>query len=77
VVTAVGGLTDHVEDGSDGILVPPGSDDFLVDALERIVGSQDLRNRLAVESAAHAGDVDAGRAIGVVERKYLDLLGGR
>lgn len=75
VVTAVGGLTDHVTDGVDGILVPSGSDDELVTALERIAGSQDLRARLAAESVAHAGDVDARRAVAVVEQTYLDLLG--
>lgn len=77
VVTAVGGLIDHVEDGTDGILVPPGSDDLLVDALERVVGSPELRKRLAVESAGRAADVDAARAVAVVEQRYLDRLGDR
>lgn len=77
VVTAVGGLPDHVCDGTDGLLVAPGSDDELVAALERLTGSAELRHRIAAGSAAGAGDVDASRAISVVEQAYLDILEGR
>lgn len=77
VVTAVGGLPDHVRDGTDGLLVAPGSDDELVAALERLTGSAELRHRLASGSAASASEVDASHAITVVEQAYSDLLEAR
>ncbi len=73
VVTSVGGLTDHVEDGVDGLLVEPNSDDAMVAALEKVVGSADLRRRLARGSARRSGELDARRAVEVIERAYADV----
>ena len=46
VATAVGGLTDAVEDEVTGLLVPPGDPDALRGALERLLEDADLRRRL-------------------------------
>ncbi len=75
VVTSVGGLTDHVEDGVDGLLVEPNSDDALVEALEKVVRSADLRQRLAEGSARRSGELDARLAVEVIERSYADVTG--
>ncbi|MBK7324200.1 MAG: glycosyltransferase family 4 protein [Candidatus Microthrix sp.] len=75
VVTSVGGLTDHVEDGVDGLLVEPNSDDALVAALQKVVGSADLRQRLAEGSARRSGELDARLAVEVIERAYADVTG--
>ena len=52
VAAAVGGLTDAVEDGVTGLLVPPRDPAALRRAIERLLGDSELRGRLG----------DAGRA---------------
>jgi len=46
VATAVGGLAEAIVDGESGVLVPPGDTTALREALERVLGDQDLRRRL-------------------------------
>lgn len=47
VASRVGGLTSLVDDGHDGLLVPPGDTAALVGAVERLVDDAPLRHRLA------------------------------
>jgi glycosyltransferase involved in cell wall biosynthesis len=54
VATAVGGLVDAVEDGANGLLVPPGDPPALRAALERLLGDGDLRMRLGAEGRRRA-----------------------
>jgi glycosyltransferase involved in cell wall biosynthesis len=46
VTTPVGGIPEIVEDGRNGLLVPPGDADELADALIRLLESADLRHRM-------------------------------
>jgi len=46
VASAVGGLLDAIEDGTDGLLVPPGNPDALRAALETLLSDAALRRRL-------------------------------
>ncbi len=76
VVTSVGGLTDHVADRENGLLVPPGSDDALVAAIEEVVGSDELRARLAARvGATSADDFDARIAVRTIEDGYARVMG--
>lgn len=52
VGSRVGGIPDLVEDGANGILVPPGDADALAAALVRVLGDRGLAEQLG--SAAHA-----------------------
>jgi glycosyltransferase involved in cell wall biosynthesis len=73
VATAVGELPDVVDDGVDGLLVPPGRPDLLAAALRRLVEQPDLRTRLA-EAARRAGNrFDVRRASAEVEAVYAEL----
>jgi glycosyltransferase involved in cell wall biosynthesis len=73
VATAVGELPAVVDDGVDGLLVPPGRPDQLAAALRRLVEHPDLRMRLA-EAARQAGNrFDVRRASGDVEAVYAEL----
>jgi glycosyltransferase involved in cell wall biosynthesis len=62
VASAVGGLVDAVDDGVTGLLVPPGDVAALREAIERLLGDAELRERLgaaARERAARRFSVEA------------------
>ena len=59
VASAVGGLTDAVEDGVTGLLVPPGDVPALRAALERLLGDPELRARLGAAARETAPSFDA------------------
>lgn len=65
VATDVGGVRAALDDGSAGLLVPPGDRDALVDAILRLVDDGALRERLTARglslARASAGDVEAER----------------
>jgi glycosyltransferase involved in cell wall biosynthesis len=52
VASSVGGLPEYVDDGTTGLLVPPGDPDALADALVRVLTDEALRGRLAEGVAA-------------------------
>ncbi|HLG09012.1 MAG TPA: glycosyltransferase family 4 protein [Gaiellaceae bacterium] len=54
VASAVGGLTDAVEDGGTGLLVPPRDPASLRAAIERLLGDAELRRRLGEAARARA-----------------------
>ena len=56
VSTPVGGIPEMVLDGETGLLVPPGDDVAIADAIERILGDDELRRRMgtAARDRAHA-----------------------
>jgi glycosyltransferase involved in cell wall biosynthesis len=49
VATRVGGIPEMCRDGVDGLLVPPGDDAALAEALARLLGDAELRARLGTE----------------------------
>jgi glycosyltransferase involved in cell wall biosynthesis len=59
VASAVGGLTDAVEDGVTGLLVPPGDVAALRGALQRLLGDAELRARLGATARERAPLFDA------------------
>jgi glycosyltransferase involved in cell wall biosynthesis len=54
LATAVGGLTDAIEDGVTGLLVPPGDLQALRAALERLLRDAELRGALGAAARKHA-----------------------
>ncbi len=68
VATAVGGVGEIVVDGVNGLLVPPGSPDAFGRALERLLGSPELRARLADGARASVAELDADRIYGRIEQ---------
>jgi glycosyltransferase involved in cell wall biosynthesis len=76
VATAVGGLTEIVDDGRTGVLVPPRRPDLLAEAIAQLIGDPDRRERLAVaaRSELHAYDIDtvAGRWAELYEQLLND-----
>ena len=68
VATAVGGVPEIVEDGVNGLLVPPGTAEQLAEALGRVLRSRELRARL--EEGARPSVAGLAR-----ERVYGQLVG--
>ena len=54
VATDVGGVSELVTDGKTGILVPPEDPDNLADAINRVLGDDDLARTLAENGHRHA-----------------------
>ncbi|HEY9106432.1 MAG TPA: TIGR03088 family PEP-CTERM/XrtA system glycosyltransferase [Roseateles sp.] len=54
VATDVGGNPELIDDGANGLLVPPSQSEALAQALARLVGDTALRHRLAEASLARA-----------------------
>jgi len=74
VVTSVGGNPEVVEDGRDGLLVPPGNPGALAGALMRVLSDPDLRRRLGEAGRSRAADFDIRRAVGRMQEVYGGLL---
>ena len=68
VATAVGGVGEIVVDGVNGLLVPPGSPDAFGHALERLLGSPELRARLSEGARASVAELGADRIYGRIEQ---------
>ncbi|WP_347302203.1 glycosyltransferase family 4 protein [Croceibacterium sp. TMG7-5b_MA50] len=56
VASAVGGIPDTVQDGVNGLLVPPGDVDALAGALARLAGDSQLRRTLQAGAARTAAE---------------------
>jgi glycosyltransferase involved in cell wall biosynthesis len=76
VASAVGGLPEYVEDGSSGLLVPPGHAEVLADAIVQVLADDALRARLQ-EGAAAARDGRLGwpRIADLILESYRAVTG--
>jgi glycosyltransferase involved in cell wall biosynthesis len=74
VATAVGGVPQVITDGHNGLVVPPGRPDALVDAIERLWADPDLRAALGRRAAADSAQFDVARASAEIEELYRALL---
>lgn len=69
VATAVGGVTELVENGRTGMLVPPRDPDALAGAIAEVLSDRALSERLAAEAARDLEQYE----IGAVARRFADL----
>ncbi|AEV87786.1 glycosyl transferase [Actinoplanes sp. SE50] len=70
VASAAGGLTDVVEDGVSGLLVPPGDPDALHAALRRVLTEPGLADRLRAAGRQRGLDFTAARVVPQIEEVY-------
>jgi glycosyltransferase involved in cell wall biosynthesis len=75
VVTRVGGLTEVVEHGKQGLVVEPGDTDALADAIVTLLRDIDLRRHLGEAGKERALSFDIRNAIRRHEEVYAELLG--
>jgi len=64
VATAVGGVPEIVQDGTNGLLVPVGDVDAVAGAINRIMLEPGLRDRLAAASRASIAELSVARVYG-------------
>jgi len=71
IASAMGGMTDMIVDGENGLLVRPGDAEALASAIERLVGGAGERRRLGEAARAFA---EQNFDIHVRKLAYLDLM---
>ncbi|GAA2839129.1 hypothetical protein GCM10010505_72740 [Kitasatospora aburaviensis] len=74
VVTRVGGMPEVLDDGEQGLLVPPGDPAALAAALGRLAGDPPLRDRLGAAARKRAERFDVAGAQRAVEAVYEQVL---
>jgi glycosyltransferase involved in cell wall biosynthesis len=77
VVTPVGSIPDVIEDGRNGLLVAPGEIAELTTAIQRLVGDDALRHRLAMRARQTALGFDAVEYTARMARRWTELAGQR
>lgn len=73
LATSMGGVLDLVDDGEDGLLVPPGDAAALADALRRLLGDPDLRRRLAAAAERRSSDFTEDAVWSRLDSLYQEL----
>ncbi len=67
IASAVGGVPEVVRDGENGLLVPAGDPEALAGAIQRLLGDDELRARLAAAAAPSVVSYSAERLFGQIE----------
>jgi glycosyltransferase involved in cell wall biosynthesis len=74
IASATAGIPEAIEDGRDGILVPPGDVDALADALTAVVANPERRAELGAAAFFRA---DEAFTVRVMAERYERLYGPR
>jgi glycosyltransferase involved in cell wall biosynthesis len=77
VATSVGGVPLVIDDGVNGVIVPPGDPKALTDALERVGGDPGLRDRLGARAQIDSAAFDVARSSHEIEDIYRRVLADR
>jgi glycogen(starch) synthase len=76
VASRTGGIPDVIEDGINGLLVPPGDPHTLAGAIDRVLGTPDLARRLAEAASQRAKEYDWEVLAERVLKVYRELTAG-
>jgi glycosyltransferase involved in cell wall biosynthesis len=77
VSTAVDGCREVLEDGANGVLVPPAEPASLAAAIERVLRDGALRAALAAQALASSRLYDVRACVDAMQALYDDVLAGR
>src|SRR5215217_8315852 len=77
VASRTGGIPDVIEDGANGLLVPPGEPEALARAIDRVLADRGLAYRLSEGAQARAKDYDWEVLAGRVLQVYRGVTAGR
>ena len=70
VATTTGGIVDMIVDGENGLLVPPGDEYRLAEAMARLLNDADLRARLAAGAQKRVHRFTASAVVERLEAVY-------
>ena len=70
VATTTGGIVDMIVDGENGLLVPPGDERKLAEAMARLLNDADLRARLAAGAQERVQRFTASAVVDRLEAVY-------
>ena len=73
VATTTGGIVDMIADGENGLLVPPGDENKLAEAMARLLSDADLRVRLADGAQERAQRFTASAVVERLEAVYAGV----
>jgi glycosyltransferase involved in cell wall biosynthesis len=74
IASRVGGLPELIDDGETGLLVPPGDASALAAGIERLLGDEALRRRLAENAARAAGAYGLNHYVDRMAALYRELV---
>jgi glycosyltransferase involved in cell wall biosynthesis len=74
IATKVGGVTDLIEDGNNGILVPPFRPDKIAKAIETLLGDKKLQRRFATNNKKKIREFSINKMISNVADMYDEVL---
>jgi glycosyltransferase involved in cell wall biosynthesis len=75
IASRMGGLTDLVDDGETGLLVPPDDVDALRQAIERLLADKNLRERMGAAGKRKVSAFQSTAVVRRVEELYQRLAG--
>lgn len=75
VVTGVGGLTEVVEDGKQGLVVKAGDPEAFAEAILALLHDAHLRRTLGEAARVRAAEFDIRKAVQRHEQVYMELVG--
>lgn len=73
VVTDVGGVPEVINDGSEGIVVPPKHPRLLALGIVKLLRNRDLRERMGEAAKLRAADFDIRKSVSRMEHVYHEL----
>lgn len=74
VASAVGGITDLVRQGENGLLAPPADADAIAKSIELLRGDPAMRKKMSERGRAMAPDYGAAAMVRKIDALYADLL---
>ena len=69
----IGGIVDQIIDGETGLLVPPGDEQALCKAMQRLVDDPDLRERMGAAARVRVIEFQASAVVRKIEKVYQSL----
>jgi len=74
IASNIGGIPEIVTDEETGLLVPPADPVALLEAMKRLLGDVELRQRMGCAARHRAADYTAGAVVPRIEAMYSSLL---
>jgi glycosyltransferase involved in cell wall biosynthesis len=74
VASAIGGLTDIIQDGHTGLLVPPGDANPLRGALRALLAAPDRRQAMGRQALQNVRSFQASTVVPLIEAAYFEVL---